>query len=203
MIKVNGHTAGIKVLGSGQSPIVFKQYAFFDKTKDCVIVLNDIVNASGKCIELQFYDADSSLGTDNATICTGYNHNGFLIKHTNNNNYLIAGNRSGDVQRAFSTGSHIVKWYTDAGKTEFDNEVVADAGTNFGHKITIGGRTETSTKWTGYFKLLKITDNTTGDVEHELLPCLFDNHTACLFDTVSKKFYYSSELTVMDTIPTN
>ena len=195
---VYGATLGIKPIPT-PSPIVFKNYAKFDGSQGIILPFN--INADYKvtvCFYETNYSNDSAVigNTDGASFShlTEYSNQWYTSSGTSEENF---GSWAGNVEHTYITNN-------GNGKNEFDGvEVTNYTPTTTSGIYTVGCRGQYSNLYSGYIKSYKIESISTGDAICELKPCLFDNETPCLYDTVNKKFYYADGLTVMDIIPTN
>ena len=189
---------GIKPIPT-PSPVVFKNYVKFNGTQGIILPFN--INADYKvtvCFYETNYSNDSAVigNTDGASFShlTEYSDSWYTSSGASEENF---GSWVGNVEHTYITNN-------GNGKNEFDGvEVTNYTPTTTSGIYTVGCRGQYSNLYSGYIKSYKIESISTGDAICELKPCLFDNETPCLYDTVNKKFYYADGLTVMDTIPTN
>ena len=188
--------------GGGGSPIIFKNYAKFDGTG---IMLPYTINSDYK-VTVEFYETE--YGANNCVIGNNYSTGSYYSHLTKYNNNWYASQGSSDYLLTGWTGNVLHKFVNNNG----NNQNVLDENITMAYTPTTNtsiyymiGCRESLTGWgySGYIKSYKIESISTGDVICELKPCLFDNETPCLYDTVNRKFYYANGLTVMDTIPTN
>lgn len=103
---------------------------------------------------------------------------------------------------SWSSGEHTFICNNGNNHNEFDGTEVTSYTPNSRESyLTIGSRAGSANCYS-YIKSYTIESISTGNKLFELKPVLYDGQVPCLYDSVGKKFYYVSGLTVMDTIPT-
>ena len=196
-VYVNGvKTSCVAIVGGTQ--VEEKTYAKFDgKGINLPYKLNGDYQITVNFYESTYNSDASIIGNSNGP---SYSH---LTPY--NNKYYSSSGTSENNFGSWSAGEHTFITNYNGSKNILDGVEVSGYsphGDNT-YVYSVGCRGgEGSHGYSGYLKSYKIESISTGDVICELVPCLFDNMTPCLYDKANKKFYYPEGLTVMDEIPT-
>lgn len=196
--------------------VTLKKYAYFDGSFCLSIGHNYETDAlmlnSNYKTELKFYDPAY---INDRYIMSGKAGSYYSSLRVQSNNFQCSsGNTNMMNVGSYSVGEHIFIENDDNGKCQLDGVAttgsysLAAGAENSPTRIRmLGGNTtdEHSSSgtgyWVGYVEYLKVTNKTTGNVIHEIVPCEFEG-LAYLYNKVTKLLYYSQGLTVMDAIPT-
>lgn len=197
-----GGGSAIDITFYKRSPLIFKNYAKFNGAG---ILLPYTINSDYK-VTVEFYETE--YGSNSSVIGNNYSTGSYYSHLTKYSNNWYASQGTSDYLLTGWTGNVLHKFVNNNGNNQNvldDNITMAYTPTTDNSIYYMLGCRESLTGWgySGYIKSYKIESISTGNAICELKPCLFNNETPCLYDTVNKKFYYADGLTVMDTIPTN
>ncbi len=180
--------------GSGGTDIVYKNYIKFNGTG---VILPWTLNSDYK-IECVFYDTvyynDSCI---TATTSSNYGSEPYIAQY---GNHYDVGTGSGYTNLgAWSVGEHTYINNNENDKNVLDGTEGAYTPKTGGYYYTIGCRGgATQLGYYNYVKSYKIYSKSTGDLLHDLKPCLIKN-LAAFHDVVDDGLYTSAGLTAVDT----
>lgn len=179
-------------------PIVYKNYAKFDGSQG--IILPWKINADYK-VEVTFYQTEYTQVENiiGNTAGASYSH----LTPYQGGYWSSSGSGEGLIPNlSWSAGEHTYITNNGNDYNEFDGvEVQSYTPTTIDGYYTIGSRINT-TIFKSYLKSYKIYSISRGTLLHELVPCLYDGVTSCLYDKIGKMFFCNGIESVMDTIPT-
>ena len=204
------------VTWQAQTAVVYKTYAYFDGNFGISIGkqydTNSIVLHLNEMKEVKFYLSGSQNGTERYIYSYKSSSYYSMLKIYGVNLQCSDGGTNAWGLGAWTTGSHTFIENNANGKCSLDGVETANsynlnsgAVNNYTRFLQLGcsGSDDHSNNanqfWTGYIEYFKITDKTSGDIIHYLRPALY-NGVPCMFDVATQMAYYSSGLTVTDTI---
>ena len=179
------------VTWQAQTAVVYKTYAYFDGNFAISIGkqydTNSVVMHLNEMKEVKFYLSGSQNGTERYIYSYRSSSYYSMLRVYGVNLQCADGGTLDGVETAnsYNLNSGVINNYT-----RFLQLGCSNSDDHSGNANQF---------WIGYIEYFKITDKTSGDVIHYLRPALY-NGVPCMFDVVTQMAYYSSGLTVTDTI---